>query len=1028
MIGEIVSHYRILEKLGEGAMGVVYAAEDTHLGRQVAIKFLSSSTSDTHHFKARFLREARAVSQLTHPNIAMIYDYGETAEGYPFIVMEKVKGRPLSELLEENDLTLARAVEIIEDVADALGEAHELGIVHRDIKPSNVFITERGQVKVLDFGLAKQLNEDHSQAADPDARTLLATHTRSDIVVGTPLYLSPEQAKGAPVDGRSDLFALGALLYECIAGKPAFSGASVIEIGAQILHVDPPPPSTINPRVPKELDRIALKALAKRPDARYQSAAAMIEDLRGVSAKVAGDTQRIERIKDDPHRTGEPSGDRPAGRSSALMVIKENITRPRVSLGFVLIMALGIGLTLWFALVPSRTGQQPASTTAKVWYDRGVEALRSGSYSQAKKALIKAAELDDKYAMTHARLAEAWLEMGYTDEAKDEMLRVSTLVQDRSVLAQKDELLVEAINALVSNDLTSAIKAYGELARLTPNDAHAYVDLARAYEKNGETSKASDNYVQATNLDSQNALSYLRVGVLNGRAQNVAGALAAFQEAEAIYGPLGNLEGQASVFYERGYLLIDVGKLEEARIELQQALEKATASENDFQKISTLLQLSRLAYTEGDTEKAQEYANKAINFAQERGLDSLIAFGLKNLGYTFFLSGKYAEAEKNYQRALDFAKRTKSRLREAEILQNLGTLYIQQLRTNEGLDYAQRALTFFEQGGFRSNIHTCLTLLGRGNRRRGDYETALRYLQQALELARQSNYQSQIAFSYGELATVLAEQERYPEALTYYNLSYEIHRSLSDEIHQSLSDEVHQSLSDERNMAYNLMNLGNVYWRLGRYDEARLSLQQASDFARQIGDGGKRVLAEITLRYAEIALSERDFPETMTKSREALELAENQSAEISVLAKAALSLALALSGDPREGRKICEEAVEMAMRAGDEALLSRAKLALAEVLLESKDAQNALTNALEAQARFKRGGQLESEWRAWVVAARASGLKRDGQAASEFARASEALAQLRQKWGEEAFGTYSKRLDIEFSHKQLGAAINTAEK
>src|SRR5918998_5351700 len=296
MIGQIVSHYRILEKLGEGGMGVVYAAEDTHLGRQVAIKFLSASTSDTHHFKARFLREARAVSQLSHPHIAMLYDYGETEEGFPFIVMERVKGKPLSDLLYEGELTLARALEIIEDVADALGQAHEQGIVHRDIKPSNVFINNPGRVKVLDFGLAKQLNEEQGKA-DPDARTLLATHTRSDIVVGTPLYLSPEQAKGTPVDGRSDLFALGALLYECITGRPAFSGASVIEIGAQILHVDPTPPSTINPRVPRELDRITLKALAKRPEARYQSAAEMIDDLRAVRARVAGDTQRVERIK-----------------------------------------------------------------------------------------------------------------------------------------------------------------------------------------------------------------------------------------------------------------------------------------------------------------------------------------------------------------------------------------------------------------------------------------------------------------------------------------------------------------------------------------------------------------------------------------------------------------------------------------------------------------------------------------------------------------------------------------------------------
>nr|MBA3804343.1 serine/threonine protein kinase [Acidobacteriota bacterium] len=275
MIGQTVSHYRIIEKLGEGGMGVVFVAEDTHLGRRVAIKFLSEKSNNTHHFRARFLREARAVSALAHPHIAAIYDYGETPDGHPFIVMELVTGQTLGELLHESGLTLPRAVEIIEQVAEALGEAHARGIIHRDIKPSNVLINERGQVKVLDFGLAKQLNEDQGEA-DTDANTMLSTRTLSDVVVGTPLYLSPEQATSAPVDARSDLFALGALLYECIAGRPAFHGASVLEIGAQVIHVTPPVPSQVNARVPKELDRIAMKALEKKAENRYQSAGEML--------------------------------------------------------------------------------------------------------------------------------------------------------------------------------------------------------------------------------------------------------------------------------------------------------------------------------------------------------------------------------------------------------------------------------------------------------------------------------------------------------------------------------------------------------------------------------------------------------------------------------------------------------------------------------------------------------------------------------------------------------------------------------
>ena len=168
MIGQTVSHYRITEKLGEGGMGVVYLAEDKHLARRVAIKFLSSTD---HHYRARFIREARAVSALSHPNIATVHDYGETDEGQPFIVMEYVKGMTLSAVLDDG-LTMLRSVEIVSSIAEALGEAHEHGIVHRDIKPSNVVINERGQVKVLDFGLVKHLFEQPSSGVDLDADTL----------------------------------------------------------------------------------------------------------------------------------------------------------------------------------------------------------------------------------------------------------------------------------------------------------------------------------------------------------------------------------------------------------------------------------------------------------------------------------------------------------------------------------------------------------------------------------------------------------------------------------------------------------------------------------------------------------------------------------------------------------------------------------------------------------------------------------------------------------------------------------------
>ena len=334
MIGQTVSHYRIVEKIGEGAMGVVYLAEDTHLGRRVAIKFLSAAHD--HHYRARFLREARAISMLSHAHIAIVHDYGETAEGQPFIVMEYIKGQTLSQLLLQSALTIRRAVEIIESVAEALGAAHNQGIIHRDVKPSNVLVDEAGQVKVLDFGLAKQIYENPLQGISPDAKTLLEARTSSNVVVGTPLYLSPEQATGTTVDARSDLFALGTLLYECLTGKPAFAGGSVLEIGAQIIHFDPLPPSSINERVTPELDRIALKALEKRPEMRYQSASEFADDLRmsrmSLDDKSGHRTQRLHQV---------------AGHSSALRTLSDSLARPRLSIGFFALVMLCVALTLW---------------------------------------------------------------------------------------------------------------------------------------------------------------------------------------------------------------------------------------------------------------------------------------------------------------------------------------------------------------------------------------------------------------------------------------------------------------------------------------------------------------------------------------------------------------------------------------------------------------------------------------------------------------------------------------------------------
>lgn len=997
MIGQTFSHYRVLEMLGEGGMGVVYIAEDTHLGRRVAIKFLATETKD-HHYRARFLREARAASMLSHPHIAAIYDYGETNEGQPFIVMELVKGETLSDLLHASALTIPRALEIIEAVADALGEAHERGIVHRDIKPSNVILNERGKVKVLDFGLAKQIHEERTYMTSPDAQTLLATQTRSGVVVGTPLYLSPEQALGAAVDGRSDLFALGALLYECVTGRPAFAGASVIEIGAQVIHVNPPPPSSINPQVSAELDRITMKALQKKPEDRYQTAEEMVSDLRAAREILTDDPRPVKRVSLPP---GEM-------RASALTTITETLRRPRLSI-FALLLVLGLtGLAIWGLIHLWRPVLHQPTPEAQRWYDTGTNALRDGAYYQASKALERAVEADDKFAMAHARLAEAWAELDYTDKAKDELLRVSALVPDRSVLPKVEALYLEAINATISRDFPRAIQSYSEVVRLMPDKPYTYVDLGRAYEKNEQADKAIENYTEATKRDPQYVTGFLRLAILYSRKQDIASATAALDRAETLYQSLGNVEGRTEVVYQRGILLRGVGKSAEAKAQFQQALDMSRTTGNELQQINAMLVLSQLFFTEGELAKAQAYAHDAVEFAQQRGLENLVTGGLINLGNAFLGKGDYDEAEKYFKQALEFARRNKARLREAASILNLGALYIQQLRTDEGLPLVEQALTFFQQGNYRRYISLSLTQIGRAHRQKGEYDAALKAFQQKLEIDKQAGDQAQVAFSYGDIGSVLVEQERYPEALTANDESYAINKALGNRL----------------NMAYNLHNRGNILWHLGRYKEATEALDQAAAIAGQPDSDYKPLMAEIYLSYAEMALSERRYPEAQAKVRQALASAGTQYTSVAVKAKYTLGLAQALSGAKREGKSSCEEAVAMTTRGGDAALLSRALLALAEVMLESNDLAGAIQNALEAQERFARAAQQESEWRAWLIASRANRRKADDATAqAQLSHAADILSQLQQKWGAEAFNNYVARPDIQLSYKEVGGIL-----
>jgi serine/threonine protein kinase/Tfp pilus assembly protein PilF len=716
VIGTTIQHYRVDERLGAGGMGEVYRGEDTRLGRPVALKFLPASLKSDPESRARLLNEARAASMLRSPNIAVTYDIGEEA-GTDFIVMEYVDGELLSARIARGPMPLREVIEIGIQVADALDEAHSRGIIHRDIKSANLMRTERGLVKVLDFGLAKFIANDSARDVTQ------AQMTMAGIVVGTVSYMAPEQALGRPIDQRVDLFSLGVVLFELLTGRMPFEGTTPTEIIDRILHEVPRPPSQYVAGVPPALDAVVARALEKDPGFRYQSASEMARDLRQVEQDM--DNAAKGRIS----RTTTPAAAGPVEKSVAVMPFS-NITREPAD------NWIGTGIA--------------ETVSSDLRNIHGLTIIGRARVYDALRNLSSDAHLKDSLAIDIGRrLGATWVVVGGYQRIGSvvritvSVVEIATGAVTRTVKVdgQIDDIfaLQDKIVFEVSEGLNVALRGteIADIERQETRSVAAYESYARGMMNLRQATRESiDRAIAAFDDATKHDPEYARAWAALGGAYGLKGTFLSMPDVvnhaiELQRRALRIDPDLADAHMWLGSALLEVGQTAEAIGEIREALRLEPENGQAYQTLAraywvgvgdfksaipmferaielnpeagySYLQLSLLLAWDGQLDRAQEISRRAVELQEQYisgNLGLQIVGAHARLGYVHYLKGEYAEALREYEREMAFIGAGDHALRDRTLLElnvKVGSVYLRQGRPDDAERHFSRALKSFD--------------------------------------------------------------------------------------------------------------------------------------------------------------------------------------------------------------------------------------------------------------------------------------------------------------------------------------------
>jgi serine/threonine protein kinase len=953
--GELVlGRFRIIRPIGKGGMGEVYEAEDLQLGT-IALKTIRHGIASSSDAFERFRQEVQLARRVSGPQVCRIHELyllpaSGRYEATAFLTMEYLDGITLyDKIRRDGSMPWKEALNITLEICEGLQLIHEKGIIHRDLKTGNIMLCKQAgttRVVVMDFGLARDFG---AGAFDKDtpSRTERPSETLPQMIMGTPEYMAPEQFEGNPVSPATDIYALGIILYELVTGLHPY--AADTPVAAAIRRAKHPlPPSSLRPKVPGQCDRVIERCLEYDPERRFQSAKEVAKALRAGPAN-------IQNLKKD---------------------------RPWV-LWFASAAVLGLVAGSIFFFWQSRQYYRP-NPEALRWYNNGVAALREGNNVKATRSLQQAVAQDNHFVMAHARLAEAWSNLDFDDNAQREFLLASPGGRHLEPL---DRMYLDAIHATVTKDSATEIATYRQILNRLPPDqkSSGYVDLGVAYERAGDPPKALEDYRQAASLDKDRPAPFMRTAVLQSRLHHVPEAEQAFQRTQTLLSADMNQEGLAELDYERGYAANNGGDPVLAERYLSKALDEAKAIPSVQLQIRTLTQLSSAAYVSNHNDQAVKHAQDAIRLAESNQLDVWAANGYVRLANAELQEDHLKQAEDAVQEALQLSRQSQQHRVEAGANLTLASIMSQRHLPDQVIAPAQAALAYYKQNGFFREAASASLLLIRTRRDREEYPQALESGKAFQELAYKSGIRPLMALSEEVVGTVYLKMEQYPSALERFQNA----RLAADGTNAK---------------AYQALHCAETLWRLGRYsesDEMLRSVPETEAFVSQVAKTQtSSLLSRMKYREADVLAQTTlvSHPTMWADLRQELELDE----------------ALAESYLPMKPAAFKHLASVSTAHTSDAAVDWDTQLGITEIELSLGMQQQSLDDATKAADHFASTNQLDSELRSLLIGASASKLLNNTLAYQQLSKkAVDILLQLQQTWVPQDFRSYLSRSDLQ---------------